>query len=114
MFAFARALFFGALALMALIPIAILLAAVGLPVIAVLGLLALPAILVLFLIGLPILILFAVVTALVGVTFGVLMAFLSVGMVALKIAFIVLVPLLILGWMVRRVFDATGSPRIRV
>jgi len=48
------------------------------------------------------------------VTFGVLMAFLSVGMVALKIAFIVLVPLLILGWMVRRVFDATGSPRIRV
>ena len=114
MFAFARALFFGALALMALIPIAILLAVFGLPIIAVLGLLALPAILVLFLVGLPILILFAVVAALVGVTFGVLMAFLSVGMVALKIAFIVLVPLLILGWMVRRTFDATGSARIRV
>ena len=57
---------------------------------------------------------FAVVAALVGVTFGVLMAFLSVGMVALKVAFIVLVPLLILGWMVRRMFDATGPPRIRV
>ena len=114
MFAFARALFFGALALMALIPVAILLAVVGLPIIAVLGLLALPAILVLFLVGLPILILFAVVTALVGVTFGVLMAFLSVGMVALKIAFIILVPLLILGWMVRRLFDASGSRRIRV
>ena len=64
MFAFARALFFGALALMALIPIAILLVVVGLPIIAVLGLLALPAILVLFLIGLPILILCAVVVGL--------------------------------------------------
>jgi len=114
MFALARALFFGALALMALIPAAILLAVVGLPVVAVLGLLALPAILVLFLIGLPFLILFAVVADLVGVTFGVLMAFLSVGMVALKVAFIVLVPVLILGWMVRRVFDASGSRRIRV
>ena len=114
MFAFARALFFGALALMALIPIAILLAVIGLPIIAVLGLLALPAILVLFLIGLPILILLAVVVGLVGATFGVLMAFLSVGMVALKVAFIVLVPLLILGWMVRRLFDANGSRRVRV
>ena len=85
---------------------------VGLPVIAVAaGFWRCPVLLVLFLVGLPILIVFAVVTALVGVTFGVLMAFLSVGMVALKIAFIVLVPLLILGWLVRRVFDGAGAPR---
>jgi hypothetical protein len=114
MFTLARGLFFGALALMALIPAAILLAVVGLPVIAVLGLLALPAILVLFLVGLPFLILFAVVAALFAVTFGALMAFLSVGLVALKIAFIILAPLLILGWLMRRMFDATGGRRARV
>jgi hypothetical protein len=114
MFALARALFFGALALMALIPAAILLAVVGLPVIAVLGLLALPAILVFFLIGLPFLILFAGVVALFAVTFGVLMAFLSVGVVALKFAFVILVPLLILGWLMRRMFDATSGQRARI
>lgn len=114
MFALARALFFGALALMALIPIAILLAIVGLPVAIVLGLLALPALLVLFLVGLPVIIVFAVLAALVGVTFGVLMAFLSVGVIALKLAFVVLVPLMILGWLVRRMFEGSGTPRARV
>jgi hypothetical protein len=114
MFAFARGLFFGALALMALIPAAILLAVVGLPVIAVLGLLALPAILVLFLVGLPFLVLFAVVAALFAVTFGALMAFLSVGVVALKFAFVILVPLLILGWLMRRMFGETSGWRARV
>jgi hypothetical protein len=114
MFAFARALFFGALALMALIPIAIVLAIVGLPIAIVIGLLALPALLVLFLVGLPVLIVFAVVSALVGVTFGVLMAFLSIGVVALKIAFVVLVPLLILGWLIRRMFEGAGPSRIRL
>jgi hypothetical protein len=104
MFTFFRVVFFGALALLALIPIGIILAAVGLPIVAVLCLLALPVILVLFLIGLPFFILFVVGTALIGATVGVIMAFLSLGVIVLKIAFVVLVPLLILGWVLRRVF----------
>ena len=114
MFALARGLFFGALALMALIPVAILLAVIGLPIAVVVGALALPALLVLFVVGLPILIVIAVVGALLGVTFGVLMAFLSIGVVALKLAFIVLVPLMILGWIARRIFGGTGVSRVGV
>jgi hypothetical protein len=106
MFAFARALFFGTLALMALIPVAILLAVVGLPILAVLGVLALPVLLVLFLVGLPFLIIFAVIAALLGATFGVLMAFLSIGALAIKVAFFVLMPLMILGLLVRMIFGS--------
>jgi hypothetical protein len=114
MFGFARALFFGTLALMALIPVAILLAVVGLPILAVLGLLALPVLLVLFLVGLPFLIIFTVIAALLGATFGVLMAFLSIGAVALKVAFVVLVPLMILGWLVRVIFGTRDRRGLRV
>jgi hypothetical protein len=77
---------------------------IGLPVIGVIGALALPVLLVLFLVGLPFLIIFAVVAGLLGAVFGVLVAFLSVGAVALKIALIVLVPLLVLGWLLKRIF----------
>jgi hypothetical protein len=108
MFGLLRALFFGALALLALIPLAILLAVVGLPIVAVIAVLCAPVLLVLFLVGLPVLIVFAVVVGLLGATFGVLMAFASVGFVALKIAIVVLVPVLILAWIARRVF---GRPR---
>ena len=68
--------------------------------------------LVLFLVGLPLLIVFAGVTALLGATFGIVMAFLSLGVVVLKVAFIVLVPLLILGWLTRRMFEPTRSMRV--
>src|SRR4051812_48436277 len=102
MFALIRGLFFAAIGLIVLIPLGIVLATVGLPIVAVLGLLALPLLLVLFLVGLPILIIVATVVGLIGAVFGILMAFLSVGVVALKIAFVVLAPLLILGWIVRR------------
>jgi len=44
----------------------------------------------------------------------VLMAFLSIGVVALKLAIIILVPLMMLGWLVRRVFGGAGAPRVRV
>jgi hypothetical protein len=114
MFALLRGLFFGAVALMALIPLAIVLAIVGLPIVAVIGVLALPVLLVLFIVGLPFLIVFAVVLGLLGATFGILMAFLSLGAVVLKIAFIILVPLMILGWLARRMFDSEPSPRLRV
>ena len=76
MFELLRALFFGALALMALIPVAIVLAVVGLPIVAVIGVLALPVLLVLFIVGLPFLVIFAVVAGLLGATLGILMAFL--------------------------------------
>jgi hypothetical protein len=110
MFRFVRVLFFGALALMALIPVGIGLAVVGLPIVAVLGLLALPVLLVLFLVGLPLLIIVGSVIGLLGATFGVVVAFLTLGAVALKLAFVVLVPILIIGWVVR----TTVSPADRV
>ena len=113
MLALARGLFLGALALVALIPVGILLAVIGLPVVAVLCLLALPVLLVLFLIGLPLLIVASVVLGLMGAVFGMLMAFFAVGMVAVKIAFIVLVPLVILGWIARRIVGVQAGAGIR-
>jgi hypothetical protein len=101
MFALVRFLFFGALALILLIPAGIVLAAIGLPVIAVLGVLALPLLIVLFLVGLPILIVGAVLLGVLGAVFGTVVAFLSLGAVVLKVAFIVLVPLFILSWLLR-------------
>jgi len=85
---------------------------IGLPIVAVLGALALPVLLVLFLVGLPFLIIFAVVAGLLAAVFGVLVAFLSVGAVAIKVAIVVLVPLLILGWILKRVFAPTDSWRV--
>jgi len=67
---------------------------------------------VLFLVGLPFLIIFAVVAGLLAAVFGVLVAFLSVGAVAIKVAIVVLVPLLILGWILKRVFAPTDSWRV--
>jgi len=72
------------------------------------------ALLVLFLIGLPFLILFAVVLALLGAVFGVLMAFAALGFVVLKVALLVLIPVLIIGWIVRRVMGPSDGYRLRV
>jgi hypothetical protein len=113
MFRVLRVLFFGALGLLLLIPVGIVLAVVGLPVVAILGLLALPLLLVLFLVGLPIMIIVGSVLALLGATFGVVVAFLTLGIVAVKLAFVVLVPILILGWIVRRVAAPDNRMRLR-
>jgi len=112
MFAFARALFFGALGLMLLVPAAILLAVVGLPVALVIGILALPVLIVLFLVGLPLLIVGGVVVGILGAVFGILMAFLSVGFVALKLALLVLVPLTLIAWIVKRLVG--GGQRVSI
>jgi hypothetical protein len=101
LFSFVRFLFLAAFGLLVLIPVGIVLAAIGLPVIAVLGVLALPLFLVLLLVGLPFLIIGGVVLGLLGAVFGVLMAFLTLGAVVLKVAFIVLVPVLIISWLLR-------------
>lgn len=114
MFALIRALFFGALGLLFLIPIGIVLAVVGLPVVAVVGVLALPVLLVLFIVGLPIMIVFATIAALLGVTFGVLMAFLSLGAIVLKVALLVLIPVLFIGWVLRHLFAPADPYRMHV
>lgn len=114
MFAFIRALFFGALGLVFLIPIGIVLAIVGLPVIAVVGVLALPVLLVLFIVGLPVMLVIATIAALLGVTFGVLMAFLSLGAIVLKVALLVLIPVVFIGWALRRLFAPADPYRMHV
>ena len=55
---------------------------------------------------------FAVVAGLLGAVFGIVMAFLSLGVVVLKIAFVVLIPLLIIGRVARRVFALDHGMRV--
>ena len=112
MFSFVKALFFGAIGLLVVVPLAIVLSMVGLPIVAVLGLVALPVLLVLFLIGLPFLIIFSVVLGLLGAAFGIVMAFLSLGVVVLKVALLVLIPLAILGYILRRMFGSPTGERV--
>jgi hypothetical protein len=76
------------LGLLAFLPIAFLLKAVGLPLLIVLAVLALPVLFLLFLFGLPIFLVF-----LAGaVVMGVLFIALSVGVLALKVAVFVVLP----------------------
>ncbi len=103
---FVRAVLF----LVFLIPAAVLLAVIGLPVGIVVAILAIPVLIVLAVIGLPVLAVLFAAFVLLCVVFGVLAAFLSLGAVALKVALLVLVPLLIAGWIVRRVW---GEPEGR-
>lgn len=76
------------LGLLAFLPIAFLLKAVGLPLLIILAVLALPVLFLLFLFGLPI---FLVLLA-GGLAMGVLFAALSLGVFALKIAIFVVLP----------------------
>jgi hypothetical protein len=77
----------GGLAVLA--PLAFLIKLIGLPILAVLGVLALPVLFVLFIFGLPI---FLVLIAGAGVM-GLLFAMLSIGLVALKIGLLVVLPI---------------------
>lgn len=77
------------------LPLAFLLKAIGLPVLMVLGVLALPIFFILFLFGLP---LFLVLVA-GGLAMGVLFAVLAFGMLALKVAIFVVLPI----WLVYKV-----------
>jgi hypothetical protein len=92
---------FKVLGLAAFLPIAFLLKAVGLPVLIVLTVLALPVLFLLFLFGLPI---FLVLLA-GGLAMGVLFAALSLGIVALKFAIFVVLPIWLLwqlaSWLFR-------------
>ena len=83
-----------------LLPIAILLKAIGLPLLAILSVVALPLLVLLFLFGLPIFLVLIVG----GMVTGLLGAVLTLGVVALKIGLFVVVPVWLLwklgstGW----------------
>jgi len=87
------------------LPLAFLLKLVGLPALMVLGVLALPLLFVLFIIGLPIFLVFAV-----G---GVFLAFvflaLTLGLVALKVALFVVLPIWLVWQLARWIFKKPGD-----
>ncbi|HTR77597.1 MAG TPA: hypothetical protein VMH39_05790 [Gemmatimonadaceae bacterium] len=112
MFALGRTLVVGALLLVAMIPVGIIMLAVGLPVMA-LVLVAVVAVgLLMAIIGLPFLILGAIATAVIAVVFGLLAAFFAIGLVAVKLALLVLLPVLVVGWIGQRLFRGRSKPAV--
>jgi hypothetical protein len=93
---------FKVLGLVAFLPIAFLLKAIGLPILLVLAVLALPVLFVLFLFGLPIFLVILVG----GLVMSVLSAVLALGMFALKVAVFVVLPVWLgfklVSWLFRR------------
>jgi hypothetical protein len=85
-----------------LVPLALVLKAIGLPVLIVLGVLAFPVLLVLFIFGLPIFLVLLVG----GAVLAFLATVLTLGLFALKIAVLVVLPLVLVwklcAWMFRR------------
>jgi hypothetical protein len=92
---------FKILGLFAFLPIAFLLKAVGLPLLIILAVLALPVLLLLFLFGLPI---FLVMLA-GGLAMGVLFAALAFGVLALKVAIFVVLPMWLLWKLASWIFS---------
>jgi hypothetical protein len=92
---------FKILGLFAFLPIAFLLKAVGLPLLIVLAVLALPVLFLLFLFGLPVFLVMLVG----GLAMGALFAALAFGMLALKVAVFVVLPIWLMwklaAWMFR-------------
>ena len=93
------------LGLLAFLPIAFLLKAVGLPLMIILGVLALPVLFLLFLFGLPI---FLVLLA-GGLAMGVLFVALSLGVIALKVAIFVVLPVWLLWRLATWLFGSRDS-----
>jgi hypothetical protein len=92
---------FKVMGMLAFLPIAFMLKAVGLPLMIILAVLALPVLFLLFLFGLPIFL----VLAAGGLVMGVLFAALSLGVLALKVGVFVVLPLWLLwrlaSWLFR-------------
>ena len=98
---------FGALGgLLALWPVAWLLKVIGIPLLIVLLILGVPLIILLAAIGLPAL----AVMAVGGMILGLLGLVLSVGMVVVKIAIFVVLPIMLVWWLFRWLMD-TGKKR---
>jgi len=90
------------LGMVAFLPIALLLKTIGLPLLLILGVLALPILFLLFLFGLPIILVLIAGGAIMGLLFAVL----SIGLVVVKIAIVVVLPIWIIwtlfGWIFGR------------
>lgn len=82
------------------VPIALLLKTIGLPLLLILGVLALPILFFLFLFGLPIFLVLAAGGAIIGLLFAIL----SVGLVAIKIALVVVLPIWLIWKIVSWIF----------
>ena len=99
-----------------LIPVVLLLKAIGLPVLAVLSIVAIPLLILLFLFGLPIFLVFLAG----GAIMGILSLVVTIGIAALKIGIFVVLPIWLtwklFSWMFRRgnnggsSSDSTSSP----
>src|SRR5690348_16614900 len=87
------------------LPLALLLKTIGLPVLMVLGVLALPILFMLFLFGLPIFLVFLAG----GLVLGVLFMMLSLGLVALKFAIFVVLPIWLVWKLVSWLFSGRNS-----
>lgn len=97
---------FKVLGLVAFLPIAFLLKAVGLPLLIVLAVLALPVLFLLFLFGLPIFLVLLVG----GLAMGALFLALSIGVMALKFAIFVVLPIWLVYKLVSWLFrDRSGG-----
>lgn len=89
-----------------LLPVALLLKAIGVPALILLAVLGLPLLLVLFLFGLPVILVFVVGGALLGFTFWLL----SMGLLALKLALPIIAVVWVVRWLTRRNGDAPATP----
>jgi hypothetical protein len=101
------------LSMIAFLPIAFLLKAVGLPVLIVLAVLALPVLFLLFLFGLPIFLVLLVG----GLAMGALFVALSIGMMALKFAIFVVLPIWLgyklISWLFRGRGGGVARPDVQ-
>ncbi len=106
-------LLFGLLALCVLLPAAGIMMLIGLPVVAVLGILALPVLALLFVVGLPFLIIFVVAAVALGLIFGLVGLVVGLGIVALKIALFIALPLFFIAWLVDKAMGGRRKERVQ-
>jgi hypothetical protein len=97
---------FKVLGMLAFLPIAFLLKAIGIPLLIVLAVLVLPVLFLLFIFGLPVFLVLLVG----GLAMGVLFAALTLGMFALKFAVFVVLPIWLVWKLASWAFRKRGAP----
>jgi hypothetical protein len=97
-YAAARYIFGTAGSLALALPLAALLKGIGLPLLIILGIVALPVLIILLIVGLPV---FAVLLC-GALLLGLIAAVMVAGLVALKVAIFVVLPIVMVVWVVRR------------
>ena len=96
-------------ALLLFVPVALVLLVLGIPVVAVLAVAAAPVVIALALIGLPVILLLGAV----GIVLGLLGAALALGVLLLKLALFVVLPVAVVIWLVRWLWDGGGAEKGR-